>query len=70
MKQFIYFDRKHYDSLTAGGKVAYKNKVRKSGNDRYKQDIDLGKAVAGLTPQQKDSITDGFTQFADKLLVR
>ena len=67
MKQFIYFDRKHHDSLTTGGKVAYKNKVRKSGNDRYKQDIDLG-AVAALTPQQKDSIMDGFTQFSNKVL--
>ncbi len=68
MKQFIYFDRKHYDSLTTGGKVAYKNKVRKSGNDRYKQEIDLGKAVAALTPQQKDSIMDDFTQFSNKVL--
>lgn len=56
MKQFIYFDRKHYDSLTAGGKVAYKNKVRKSGNDRYDTGMDLGKAVEALTPQQIDSI--------------
>ena len=34
-KQFIPFDINYYNSLDSGGKVAYKNKVRKSGNGRY-----------------------------------
>jgi hypothetical protein len=41
MKQFIYFDTSYYDSLDKNAKIAYKQKVRKSGNNTYRSNKSL-----------------------------